>query len=41
MGISVNWSKIQPIMDVYGYVDGSWRRFERQVNYEAFLVIRK
>jgi len=41
MGISANWSEIHPIMDVYGYVGGGWQRFERKVNYDAFLVIRK
>ncbi|WP_257670910.1 DUF6934 family protein, partial [Parapedobacter tibetensis] len=39
MGIAANWDKIKSIMDVYGYVNGQWQRFEKQVNYQAFLVI--
>jgi len=41
MGIATNWDEINAIMDIYGYIDGRWQRFEKQVNYHAFLVIRK
>lgn len=41
MGIAANWGEIKTLMDVYGYIDGQWQRFEKQVNYQAFLVIRK
>ena len=41
MGIAANWNEIVPIMHVYGYRDNTWQRFEKQVNYEAFLVMRK
>ena len=41
MGISKLWSEISVDFIVQGYVDGNWRPFERDVNYEAFLVKRK
>lgn len=41
MGIAANWDEIRTVMDVYGNIDGRWQRFEKQVNYQAFLVIRK
>ncbi len=28
-------------MEVYGFVKGKWEKFTKNVNYEAFLVIRK
>lgn len=39
--ISANWDEIKSVMEVYGYVEGQWQQFEKQVNYQAFLVIRK
>jgi hypothetical protein len=41
MGIANNLDEIQDILNVYGYSNDTWQRFERQVNYEAFLVARK
>lgn len=41
MGIAANWGEIESIMFVYGFVSGEWQRFEKQVNYSAFLVMRK
>ena len=41
MGIAAYWDEIKTILDVYGYIGGHWQRFEKQVNYQAFLVIRK
>ena len=41
MGINSNWSEIEPLMLVLGFVDGKWEIFKKNVNYEAFLVQRK
>lgn len=41
MAIAANWNEIAPIMDVYGFYDNGWQHFEKQVNYQAFLVMRK
>jgi len=41
MGIANNLDEIQDILNVYGYNAGTWQRFAKQVNYEAFLVVRK
>ncbi len=41
MGIASNLEEIAQLLDVYGFHTDSWSKFERNVNYEAFLVIRK
>ena len=41
MGISKLWDEISVDFIVQGYIDGNWRPFEKDVNYEAFLVKRK
>lgn len=41
MGIAANWSKIEPLLQVYGYAKQKWQSFRKAVNYEAFIVIRK
>jgi hypothetical protein len=41
MGLNNNWDEIEPLMDVYGFVDGEWERFRKNINYEAFLAKRK
>jgi hypothetical protein len=41
MGIASNLEEIENVLTVYGYAEGDWRRFEKQVNYEAFFVVRK
>lgn len=42
IGISVNWSAIDPLLYVYGYEkDKGWQPFRKNVNYMAFLVKRK
>ena len=41
MGISSNWNEIEPLLHIYGFVDEEWRSFEKNVNYEAFLALRK
>lgn len=41
MGISANWSNIEPILVVYGLYQGQWQEFQKNVNYEAFFARRK
>jgi hypothetical protein len=41
MGISGNWNEIEPLMLIFGFVDGQWEPFKKNVNYEAFLAQRK
>lgn len=41
MGIAAHLDEIQEVLNVYGYTRGDWHRFEKQINYEAFLVVRK
>lgn len=41
MGLSSNWNEIDPQMQVFGFVDGGWEIFKKNVNYEAFLAKRK
>lgn len=41
MGIIANWEQIQSLLEVYGFVGGNWERFAKNINYEAFLVLRK
>ena len=42
IGISANWSEIEPLLHVFGYEqNNSWQPFRKNVNYEAFLVKRK
>ena len=41
ISISALWDEISLNFDVYGFSDGEWRRFEKNVNYAAFFVKRK
>ncbi|AYD49073.1 MAG TPA: hypothetical protein VFQ86_10945 [Arachidicoccus soli] len=41
IGITNHFSEIEQILNVYGFVDGKWQRFNKGVNYDAFLVARK
>ncbi|MFI5196687.1 MAG: DUF6934 family protein [Chitinophagales bacterium] len=41
MGIAANWNEIKIALKVFGFVNGKWQPFEKNVNYEAFLAIRK
>jgi hypothetical protein len=41
MEISANWSKIEPLLLVYGFTNGEWLPYEKNINYEAFLTTRK
>jgi hypothetical protein len=33
--------KVIENFDVYGFNDGEWHKFQKNVNYEAFFVKRK
>lgn len=41
MAIGKNLCLIEPDFEVFGYAENEWQLFERQYNYEAFLVKRK
>jgi hypothetical protein len=41
MGISKLWEEISTDFDLYGLKDDAFHEFQRNVNYEAFLVKRK
>lgn len=41
MGIASNWHEIESLLYVYGFTNDKWCPFEKNVNYEAFLVQRK
>jgi hypothetical protein len=41
MAIGANWDKIDPLLFVLGNVDNKWHPFQKKVNYEAFMVLRK
>jgi len=41
IGIASLWEQIDINFNVYGFKDGEWLRFEKNVNYEAFFVKRK
>jgi len=41
IGISSNWDEINKLLFVYGFADEKWQLFNKDVNYEAFLAMRK
>lgn len=41
MGIVANWEQIDDLLEIYGFAKGKWEKFTKNVNYEAFLVLRK
>jgi hypothetical protein len=41
MGITAHWDEIEPIFHVFGFTNDIWQPFEKNVNYEAFFVLRK
>lgn len=41
MGISANLDEIIATLDVFGFINNDWEKFDKNINYEAFLVIRK
>lgn len=41
IGITAHWSEITEDFDVQGFRQSTWERFQRNRNYEAFLLRRK
>jgi hypothetical protein len=42
MGITKNWVEISQLFTVFGYTnDNKWQLYLKNVNYEAFMVLRK
>ena len=41
IGIAANWEEIESILTVYGLINGKWQPFTKNVNYEAFMGLRK
>lgn len=42
MGISKHWNEIDEVLYVFGYEEtAGWQPFQKNVNYQAFLVKRK
>lgn len=41
MGISNNLEEIKKDFEVFGLIDNTWRLFQKQTEFEAFLVKRK
>lgn len=41
IGIAGLLTEINKDFEVYGFVNGKWQIFQKNVNYEAFLVKRK
>jgi len=41
MAISSNLEEISKVLFVYGLHEGIWSHFERGVNYQAFMALRR
>ncbi|HEY4147649.1 MAG TPA: hypothetical protein VGM41_01905 [Chitinophagaceae bacterium] len=41
MSISKTLDEIEEIFNIYGYTKGQWEIFQKNINYDAFLVSRK
>lgn len=41
MGISNHWQMINAQFEVLGFYDSGWEYFEKEKNYEAFLISRR
>lgn len=41
MGICSNWKEINDVLHVYGFCKGKWQSFQKGMDCEAFLVLRK
>ncbi len=41
MGIAANFKEISSLLHIYGFLNGNWHQFEKNINYEAFFVLRK
>lgn len=41
MAIMTNLHQISLVYEIFGFYKGKWQKFEKNINYEAFLVRRK
>ncbi|MFL9482493.1 DUF6934 family protein [Chitinophagaceae bacterium LWZ2-11] len=41
MGILANFDQIEQMLNVYGFFENNWSLFKKNINYEAFLTLRK
>lgn len=41
MGINAHWKEVGMLFEVYGRLNGVWRKFRSGVNFTAFLAVRK
>ncbi|HPH99249.1 MAG TPA: hypothetical protein PK772_02850 [Chitinophagaceae bacterium] len=41
IGITNQWEAIEKDFNVYGLIDGNWKKFKKAITYKAFLVQRK
>lgn len=41
MGIATYWKEIDPVLNIYGYINEIWQPFKKSVNYFAFMVSKK
>lgn len=41
MGMMANWGAIEPVLEIFGFIDGRWEKFAKGNNYQAFLAFRK
>lgn len=41
MALSANLKEINQYLRIFGSIEGSWYEFEKNVNYDAFLVLRR
>ncbi len=41
MGINKHWLQLKSIFTIWGLIEGSWEKFQKGRNYEAFIGTRK
>lgn len=41
IGINANWEEISQLFDIKGFVNNPWEPFQRNKNYEAFVLAAK
>ena len=41
IGINANWSEINRLFEIKGFIDGNWEAFNQKKNYKAFTLRAK
>lgn len=41
MGLTNNWLEVEKLLTVLGYANDQWEPFQKDVHYEALMIIRK